>query len=152
MKYTNKRAFEKHLDGAHPNHYADLYLVISKESAERKEAVDILTGHLLRGEENPGLCIKSFEAERLTADALATELHGLSFLSNRRIVVIHQGEKLTKPLQGVLEAYFARPNPSTASLSQLQRSTRIQIFIKKRKNAESSWISPRKNLGKKRKR
>lgn len=112
MKYTNRRAFEKHLEGAFPSHFSDLYVVIGKDSAERKEVVNIISEFLLRGQTNPDLCLKSYDAERLSADSLQSELHGLSFLTDKRLVVINQGEKLLKPLHGIFEGYFAHPNRS----------------------------------------
>ena len=39
MKFTNTRAFEKHLIDAAPRHFAPVYLLIGKDDFERKEVV-----------------------------------------------------------------------------------------------------------------
>lgn len=135
MKYTNRRAFDKHLEGANPAHFAENYLIISKEPAERKEAVDLLTGYLLHGQMNSDLCLKSFDSERISADDLHSELHGLSLLSDKRVVVIHQAEKLPKSISSILEEYFSHPNHSVCliiSASSIHSNTN---FYKKAEKA-----------------
>ena len=50
MKYSHIEAFQKHLLDASPNHFADVYFVLGKEDFECREAVDLLTRSLLRGQ------------------------------------------------------------------------------------------------------
>lgn len=131
MKYTNRRAFEKHLEGASPHHFADLYLIVSKDSAERREAVDLLSGFLLNGQQHSDFSLKSFDAERLSSDNLVSELQWLSLLSDKRVILINQGEKLSKPLMGVLEEYFACPNRSVSLIISAASVNSNTNFYKK---------------------
>jgi DNA polymerase III subunit delta len=137
VKYTNRRAFEKHLEAAHPKHFADVYLVIAKDNAERKEAIDILTGYLLKGQVNSQLSLKSFDADRLTTDLLLPELNGFSFLAGKQILMINQEEKLSKPVQEALEAYFSHPNHS---LSLIISAAKIQSNTNFYKKAEKCGV------------
>lgn len=112
MKFTNLRAFEKHLEGASSNQFADIYMVIGKERFACKVATDQLLKSLLKDKKNPELLLKSFNGAQCTSDELLTELHSLSFFSEKQIILVDEAEKLPKPVMKALESYFQQPNRS----------------------------------------
>lgn len=114
MKYTNIRAFEKHLEGAKPAHFSPIYMILIKDRFARKMAVDRLATILLHGKTNPGLSLKVFEEEQLSVDAILGELNGLTLFSTQQIVVVELPEKPAKPLLTALESYCKDPNPSVS--------------------------------------
>ena len=57
-------AFEKHLEGAMPNHFSEIYLVLAKEASSRKQAEDAIASFVLKGEKTPALCLYRFDAEK----------------------------------------------------------------------------------------
>jgi DNA polymerase-3 subunit delta len=114
MKFTTVRAFEKHLEGAsQDNHFADLYLLISKESFERKAAEEHLLSSLLKKDSSQGLGVKIFEGESLVLSKIMEELDSYAFFSSRRAIVLRfGGDKIPKSISEPLEGYFSNPNPS----------------------------------------
>lgn len=110
MKYDNLRAFEKHLESAFPQHFASLYLLLCKDDAEAKEALDLCLRHLLPN--NRDLSLFSFEASNLSYGDLLTELHSNSFFSDKRVLLIQQAEKLKKDVQESLGEYFGNIKPN----------------------------------------
>jgi DNA polymerase-3 subunit delta len=137
MKYSNIRAFDKHLEGAAPHHFAEIYMVLAKEAFIRKTAIDLLTTQLLRDENTPDMCCHVFDAEEHTIENVLHELHAFSFFGKKRLVLLHNVDKLDKASTEKLEAYFDRPNRSlyfVISATGINRATR---FYKK---AEKSGV------------
>lgn len=112
MKYTNLRAFEKHLEGSSPKHFSDIYMLLMKDGFVRKAATDRLVGQLLADQKSPELGLKVLTGERLTVDTIVEELHSMSLFAGRRVLLIELEEKATKPIMGVLEKYCTNPNRS----------------------------------------
>lgn len=136
MKYTNFRAFEKHLEGAAPNkHFADIYMIIAKESFDRKTALDRLTSLLLSTQKSPDLSLKAFDAEKIAIGDVMMELNAFSFFSEKRLVVIHNAEKLTKPSMAEFEAYFLKPNRNACLIITASAINHATNFYKKGEKA-----------------
>lgn len=112
MKYTNFRAFEKHLEGAYPNHFASLYMIISKEPFECKDASGKLSAQLLKGQLLPELNLKHFDAENLDLNTLLSELSALSLFSGKQVIILQNADKLTAPARTSLEAFIEKPSPN----------------------------------------
>lgn len=110
MKYTNLRAFEKHLESAGPGHFADIYMILAKEAFERKAALDTLIKCVLKQEASPDLCLHLFDAEKHPIDEALAELETLAFFAKKRLIAIQNVDKYDKASTSKLEAYFATPN------------------------------------------
>jgi DNA polymerase III subunit delta len=110
VKLTHLRAFEKHLDGASPNHFSTLYVVLGKDPFQRKMAIDKLISALRKGG-------SSFEAQTLDGEHLSTkelmnELNAMALFVTQRAIVIENADKLEKEATTALENYFEKPNRS----------------------------------------
>jgi len=113
MKYTNQRAFEKHLQEASPQHLASVYMILSKEDFARKAATDHLLNVLLKEEKQRNLSVVTFDAQQVDLDAIVAELNARSFFSKRKVVLVSQAEKLIKSEHEKLDAFFSKPTPAT---------------------------------------
>lgn len=110
MKYSNIRAYEKHLQGSAPQHFAPVYLILSKEDFLRKETITLTIDSILpKGKES--LALQKFDGRQLNADRLREELDTPSLFAPRRLIVIDFADKLAKPLVQQLERFAARPQP-----------------------------------------
>lgn len=112
MKLTNLRAFEKHLDGAAPNHFSLLYVVLGKEAFQRKEAIDKLLVSLKGNVAQDEPLLQVYEGERLSSKELMQELNAFGLFSKRRTLLIENADKLDKEAMSSLESYFEAPNKS----------------------------------------
>jgi len=112
VKYSNLRAFEKHLESASPSHFSELYLILIKDAFERKSAADRLIKSLLEGSRNPELALRVFDGERLSVEDVCEELNSFSFFAEKRIVAIHGIDKLPKTALAKLEESFSQLNRS----------------------------------------
>jgi DNA polymerase III subunit delta len=130
VKFSNFRAFEKHVEDAAPNHFSNIYLILSKESFERKMAVDTLTKRLLVSE-NAHLSFQSFEGEKLDVDALLQELNAMNFFAATQVFLINQADKLVKSSLQALEGYFASPNPAIYLILSAASINHATNFYKK---------------------
>jgi len=137
MKYTSLKAFEKHLEGANPSHFSNVYMIISKEPFECKAATDKLTTSLLKGQPQPELCLKIFDCDSLNLNALLNEMDGFSLLFNKQIIVIQNADKLTQPARTALEPYLAKPAPSLYLIISASSINHATNFYKK---AEKSGV------------
>ena len=135
MKYTSYTAFEKHLEGAAPNHFAEIYLVLAKEAFVRKQAVDRLATLLLKGEKSPELCLHIFDGEKHNADAVIQELEALAFFSKKRLIALHNVDAFDKAATLKLEAYAAAPNRSVCFIATAGSINRGTTFYKKMEKA-----------------
>lgn len=131
MKYTNVKAFEKHLIDASPKNFADVYAVIGKESFEVKSAVDALVKNLLKTQKTSEFALKVYDADKLVFEDLMQELNSLPFFSDKRVVLIQNAEELSKPDMTKLEDYFARPNNTLYLIISASAINRATNFYKK---------------------
>lgn len=109
MKLTNLNAFEKHLEGAAPKHFADVYLLMSPDAFHRKQGTDKLSSLFLKGQKASPFSCQIFDAERHDIDAIAVELDTLGFFAAKRLIVINNVEAFDKASLAVLERYLESP-------------------------------------------
>jgi DNA polymerase-3 subunit delta len=134
MKYTNLRAFEKHLEESAPNHFTPLYMLLDKDSFSRKAASDKLIEALLKGEKKRELSQTQFQADEQSIHEILSELDSPGFFAQRRVILINQAEKLTKASLEKLDPYFAKLPPQTyliLSCNALSASTNFYKKIEK---------------------
>lgn len=112
MKYANLRAFEKHLESATPNHFADIYMILAREAYERKAALDALIKSVLKQETAPDLCFHLFDAEKHPMAEPLAELETMAFFAKKRLIAIQNVDKYDKNSISKLESYFSTPNRS----------------------------------------
>ncbi len=147
MKYTNVKAFEKHLDDADCKLLADVYAVIGKEAFEVKTAVDKLIKVLLKAQKNPEFALKTYDGEKLLFEDLIEELHSLPFFSEKRVILIQNADNLSKTEIARLEDYFLNPNRTLCLIISATAINRATNFYKKLEKAgiildiaeEKSW-------------
>lgn len=130
MKYTNLAAFEKHLEGAAPNHFSQIYLVLSKESFVRKQATDVLTALYLKGEQ-PELSLHTFDGDKHSIDMIMRELMSMPLFSKKRLIIVHNVDALDKDATTKLEAYAAAPNRSVCFAATATTVNRATTYYKK---------------------
>ncbi len=111
MKYVQFRPFEKHLEASAPQHFAPIYLILAKESAERKMATDRLLQALRQGSGST-FSLKILEGESVSPQELYMELNSLSFFSDRLLLLIHQADQLKSESKELLEAEIAKSKHS----------------------------------------
>lgn len=131
MKYSNLPAFEKHLEGAAPNHFADIYLILAKEPFVRKQATDYLTALVLKNETSPQLSMHVFDAEKHTVDQVLQELKTMSFFAKKRVLILQNADSLDKASTLKLETYCASPNRSICFVVVTPSLNRATTFYKK---------------------
>lgn len=110
MKLTQLRAFEKHLDGASPNHFSLLYVILGKDPFQRKMAIDKLVLALRKG--SSSFESQALDAERISTKELMNELNAMALFAMQRAIVIENADKLDKESMTALEHYFEKPNRS----------------------------------------
>ena len=131
MKYSTLAAFEKHLEGASPKHFADIYLILAKEPFARKQAVDRLVAIVLKNEPSPELSLQVFDAEKHNVSIILQELETLAFFSKKRVVVIHEVDAFDKAATTKLEGYFTSPNRAVCLVMTTASLNRSTTFYKK---------------------
>lgn len=136
MKYDQLRSFEKHLEGASPNHFSNLYCILSKDDGERKIGVDAVLRSLLAGQKRE-LCLFTFDGEDANTEALLSELNTSSFLTERKVVLIQNGDKLKKAAMEAIQAYFMHPRKSHYLVIAAATINRNTLFYK---NAEKQGV------------
>jgi DNA polymerase III subunit delta len=105
VKYTQFRAFEKHLQSAFPHHFSPLYCFIGKDAEERALALDTLKKSL-----------NIAEAIRFTSEAEKEFLRDLdtpSLFQEKRLLYFQIGEKLSKQMMQQLEKRVGKLPPLT---------------------------------------
>lgn len=128
MKYNTLRAFEKHLEAATPDHFSSVYVILSKDGFERRQAVEKLLQFLRKGLKLSSFCEKSLDGENLDPLTLKQELGSFSLFSNRQILLIQQADKLNSSCKEILQGFFTQPNRSLfliLSAAALAPSTRF---------------------------
>lgn len=134
MKYTNFRAFEKHLEASRPDHFAAIYVVLAKDQFERKAAFDRLICFLQGNEHQAQFSLTTLEAESLS-DSVVQELYASSLFTKKQILVIAQAEKLKAKAKEILEQYFAKPNHSLFLVLSAESLVATTNFYKKAEKA-----------------
>lgn len=137
MKYSNLQAFEKHLEGASPGHFSNVYMIISKEPFECKTAADRLVKGLLKGQAQPDLCLKIFDCDNLNIKELVGELNTLTLFSPKQVILLQHADKLTQPERTALEPYVAAPSPTLFLIITASSVNHATNFYKK---AEKSGV------------
>lgn len=103
MKYTNLRAFEKHLESAYPQHKSPVYLILAKDTASIRQAMSPF-------QKAANFSGKTLEADGGGADRLAVELQSPSLLDPHRLIIVSRIHKANEALRQVLIEYLARPH------------------------------------------
>lgn len=128
MKYNNFRAFDKHLSDAAPNHFSDLYLILSKDNFNRKQAADAVISALTIQEVSP------FDASTEPFGKFIEELTSLSFFSKKRIILVQHLDKAPKPFLEKLEIQLSKPHPGIVMILtavSLNANTKLYKQIEK---------------------
>lgn len=96
MKVDNRRAFDKHLEGAAPQHFSPVYLIMGKDDYACKEATQALIQALLPDEKQREFSLVIVEGDGVSIQELLLEVNSASFLTNRRVIWLQQVDKLKK--------------------------------------------------------
>jgi DNA polymerase III subunit delta len=131
VKYSNLPAFEKHLESAAPNHFADIYCILAKEPFIRKRATDRLAELLLKHEASPELALHVFDGEKHAVENVLRELEATSFFSKKRLIILHNADAYDKASTLKLEAYCSSPNRSVCFAAAAGVLNRATTFYKK---------------------
>lgn len=131
MKYSNLAAFEKHLEGAAPHHFADVYTVLAKEAFARKQATDRLIALVLKEEKSPELSLHIFDGDKHPVETILQELETVSFFSKKRVLIIHGADSFDKASTLKLENYCSSPNRSVCLVFTAVSLNRATTFYKK---------------------
>lgn len=131
MKYTNLRAFEKHLQDASPMHLSSVYMVVSKDDYSKAKAAELLISELMKGAINPEHSLKIFEAHKDLLDEIVEELNTFGFFSKKKLIVVHQAEKLVKADHETLDVFLSKPTPNTTLIFTSSALTSNTTFYKK---------------------
>jgi DNA polymerase-3 subunit delta len=111
VRYDNLRAFEKHLEGAAPQHFSSLYFIVGKDLFECQRAIHLILRFLLPSQSMRELALSTFEGSQVEETKLEQALYSRSFFTKSQVIWIKQAEKLKKSIQESLEKYFIRPQP-----------------------------------------
>lgn len=145
MKFTNLRAFEKHVEGAAPQQlFTPIYLILGEDRFARKVAADRLISALTHStkasasstssSKSENFCLKIFQADKSPIDSLMQELESLTLFAERQVILLEDAEKLNKASMKALEAYFNYPNPSLIfiiSAESIHRATNFYKYAEK---------------------
>jgi DNA polymerase-3 subunit delta len=125
------RAFQKHLQGASPNHFSPLYLIISKNGYERKEAQQSVIKAIMPNPDSPDCEFNLLSGSNIQLTHLLNELNTISFFCKKRLVVVQDADKLEKGLTSFLENYFEKPNPGVYLILTAESVNKSTNFYKK---------------------
>lgn len=137
MKYTSLAAFEKHVEDAAPQHLADIYMILSKESYPRQHAVNKLTSLALKSEASQEFSVTTYDATKDSVADILSDLNTLSFFSSRRVLVILNADAFNREATLKLEKYFTNPSRSVCLIVVAEAINRGTTFYK---NAEKAGI------------
>lgn len=93
MRYSNLHAFEKHLESSAPHHLLSLYLLAVPDRFMRKKSVERLINIILSGQSYPEMCLKTFEVENASLEAILEETVTRSLFSPLKVIWIDCSEK-----------------------------------------------------------
>lgn len=131
MKYSNLRAFEKHLKDAAPDHFSRIYFVISKDPFERKEAEKMFLTELAKAKGSKVIDVRHFDAEEDSVNEMFRELGSFSLFGDTQVVVIRNAESFDKEKCIPFEKYFDTPTASAYLLISAEAINRATKFYKK---------------------
>lgn len=146
MKYTNLQAFEKHLEGASPNHFSPVYLILSKERFLLKKAVDLVIKALTR-KNKTSFSLKSFDSDHLFYEAIQEELQTRSLFSDQKAVWVDLAEKTATSFLKELQGSFSQLAPGSCLVVSAASLSHATTFYKQAEKAgvileileEKSW-------------
>lgn len=133
MRYDNLRAFEKHLEGAAPQHLSPLYVIIGKESFDCKEAINLLMRFLVPANQKE-MALKTWDGSSADSQSLFADLYSPSFLVDKRVILIQHTEKMKKNGLERLEKYVSQPARSQYLIlwaASLSRQTSFYKLLEK---------------------
>lgn len=132
MRYTQCKAFEKHLESAAPDNLSALYCLISKDATERALAFNELKRVLFLKE--PKLDFKIYSADVKGEQELLLDLNTPSLLASKQLLHLPGIEKFSKSFLKTLEKELsALPKLVTLVLSgeALNRQTSFYKAVEK---------------------
>lgn len=106
MRYTNLKGFEKHLSASTPNQFCSVYLILSADDFERKQAIDLILQHL---SPSNGFFVRLNGAE-CSAKDISQALNQNSLFCSKNIVTV---DEFDKKLLDELSNVIKEPNPSS---------------------------------------
>jgi len=98
VKYSQLKAFEKHLSSAAPDHLAPVYAVIGKDPVLVKKGVGLLKDRVAAS----GFASASLEADRTSPEQLALELGSFSLFDSKRLVAVSNIDKAREGVKAAL--------------------------------------------------
>ena len=84
------------------------FLIVSKDSYDRREALEVLIESLPK----KGITTTTLSGEELSLQQLLQELDTLPFFEERKIVIVHNIEKLANPIITAIKNYLLSPQPT----------------------------------------
>lgn len=124
MKYNNLKAFEKHLQDAAPAHLAAFYLVISKDSYHRNQAVQ----QILKAYSPSDQGIQIFQN---AVPQFLNECDAISLFSRRRCLVLGDVHELNKSELEKLDSLLTRTLKDTCIVFTAASISAASGFYKK---------------------
>ncbi len=123
MKFTNVKAFQKHIETASIEHLCNVYLILDPESyIQQKVAKKLLDLH-----KNPEI----YTGAELTLQKLSEILETHSMFSENKVVCIYEISKLTKPLlKKLLQATEKKRDPLRLILTAASMPKELSAFNK----------------------
>lgn len=135
MKFTQRRAFEKHLIEAAPKHFSPIYLIVSQEDYERKEVVKGVVSAVLGKLPVDEHHLAKLNGVYQSVQELLHELGSLNFFAKKRVVVFENAHELKKEDTAKLETYFSEPDPSVFLILSSKSINRATRFYKQSEKA-----------------
>ncbi len=123
MKYINIAAFKRELAQQTLPH---VYMILSKDAFERKEVVDFLLVLLRQGDRS----FEIFQGNKLLPEQLDSEIHSMGLFSQRRILLIRDADKISKPVQAIVSQFLAKPFPDVYLILETEAFNRNTNFYK----------------------
>lgn len=124
MKYTQFRAFEKHLQSAAPLHFSGIYCIIGKDSQERALAFDTIKSYLGSAE------ILRYESTPEQEKNFLRDLDTPSLFQGKQLFYFQIGDKLSKPTMQHLEKRMGHLPPSLHVVFGAETLSRAGSFYK----------------------
>jgi len=130
MKLNSVRTFEKHLENAHPNHFADIYLILIKDEEERRIALKCTEKWISKILSNPKVSIESRAADKWKIGDLLSEVQSSGFFDPTRLVIVQEVNDYSKDDLEKLQSYLKSPNPGVKLVMTSGTLNRATNFYK----------------------
>ncbi len=130
MKLTSSRAFEKHLEDAHPKHFSSIYLINVKEDEERRLAVKAAEKQIGKILSNPKLSTESRAAAKWKMSDLLGELQSSGFFDATRLVIVTDIDDYNKEDLDLLYEYLKNTNPAVKLVMTCSTFSKVSNFYK----------------------